>query len=77
MGIGEDYNDDIERLNNHPYLLPSQECADKVSAEDASVLAKSRTTVKIIEVVQNELPNATRKTQAAVADLLFTRMMAR
>ena len=25
MGIGEDYDDDIERLNTHPDLLPSQE----------------------------------------------------
>ena len=24
MGIGKDYCDDIERLNTHPYLLPSQ-----------------------------------------------------
>ena len=35
MGIGEDYDDDVERLNNHPDLLPSQECADNVSDEDA------------------------------------------
>ena len=25
MGIGEDYDDDIERRNTHPDLLPSQE----------------------------------------------------
>ena len=31
MGIGKDYNDDIERLNTHPDLLPSQECAENVS----------------------------------------------
>ena len=31
MGIGKDYTDDIERLNSHPDLLPSQECADNVS----------------------------------------------
>ena len=30
MGIGEDYDDDIERLNTHLELLPSQECADNV-----------------------------------------------
>ena len=35
MGIGEDYYDEIERMNTHPYLLPSQECDVKVSPEDA------------------------------------------
>ena len=38
MGIGEDYDDEIERQNTQPYLLPSQECEINVSAKDASVL---------------------------------------
>ena len=72
MGIVEDYDDDIEKLNTHLDLLPSQECMDNVSAEDASVLAKPGAIVKVFEVAQNALPNATKKTQAAVAASLFT-----
>ena len=77
IGIGDDYDDDIERLNTNPELLPSQQCADNFSAEDASVLAKAGAIVKLIEVDHNAFPNATKKTQAAVAVLLLTRMMAR
>ena len=62
MGISEDYDDGIERLDTHPDLLPSQECVDNVSAEDASVLAKSGAIVKVFEVAQNALPDATKKT---------------
>ena len=75
MGISEDYDDYIERLNTHPDLLLSQECADNVSAKDASVLAKARAIVKVLEVPQNTLPNAIKKTQAAVVALLLTRTM--
>ena len=77
MGIGEDYGDDIERLNTHPDLITSQECADNVSDEDASVLSKAGAIVKVLEVDHNTLPNATTKTQAAVAAFLFTITMAR
>ena len=75
MGIGEYYDDDIDSLNTHPDLLPSQECSDNVSAKYASVLVKVGAIVKVIEVAQNALPNATRKTQATVAALLLTRTM--
>ena len=77
LGIGEDYDDGIERLNYHPDLLPPQECADNESAKNSSLLAKSGDIVKVLKVAQNALPNATRKTQASVAALLFTRTMAR
>ena len=76
MGIGEDYDDDIEKFNNHPDLLTSQECADHVSAENTSVLVKVEDIVKVLEVSQNALPNATNKTQADVAAFLFTITMA-
>ena len=62
MGIGESYDDDIERLNNHPDLIPSQECAYNVSVKDISVLPKSGAVVKVIGVAQNAFPNATKKT---------------
>ena len=74
MGIDEDYDDGFERLNTHQNLLPSQECAYRVSDKDASVLAAI---VKVLKVSHNALPNATNKNQAPVADLLFTRTMAR
>ena len=76
MGIGEYYNGDIERLNNHPHLIPSQDCADNVSAKEASVLAKAGSVVKVLEVDQNVFPNATKKNQASGAALLLTRTMA-
>ena len=53
MGIGEDYDDDIERLNTHPDPLLLQECVDNVSAKDASVLAKARAIVKVLLVAKN------------------------
>ena len=53
MGIGEDYDDDIERPNTHPDLLPSQECADHVSVEDTSILAKAGAIVKVLLVAKN------------------------
>ena len=77
IGIGEGYDDDIDRLNTHPDLLPSQECADNVSAEETSVLEKAGYIVKVLRVAQNALPNATKKTQAAVEALLLNRIMAR
>ena len=76
MGIDEYYDDGFERLNTHQNLLPSQECAYRVSEKDASVLVKAAAIVKVLKVLQNALPNATNKNQAPVADFLFTRTMA-
>ena len=59
MGIVEDYGDDIERLNTHQGLIPSQECEDNVSAEDVSVLAKSGAIVEVLYIAQNSFPNST------------------
>ena len=50
MGIDEDYDGGFERLNTHQNLLPSQECAYRVSDKDASVLAAI---VKVLKVSQN------------------------
>ena len=75
-GIGEDYDDDIERINTHPDLLLSHECAYHVSVEDKSLLTKAGDIVKVLKVNHNKLPNTTKKTQAAVAALLFNRTMA-
>ena len=77
MVIVEEDDDDIERLNTHPNLLPSQECIDNVSAEDASVLVKVVDIVKDLEVAHNALPNATKKTQSSVAALLSPKTLAR
>ena len=77
IGIGEGYDDDIDRLNTHQDLLPSQKCANHVSDKYASVLSKPGSIVKVLEVAQNELPNATKKTQPVVAAFLFTKTMAR
>ena len=76
VSIIEDYDDDIERLNTHSDLQPSQEYEDDVSDKDPSVLAKAGDVVKFLEVTQNTLPNATRKNKAVVAALIFTTTMA-
>ena len=77
MVMGKDYDDGIDRLNTQPDMLPSQESADNVASEDASVLAKLGAIVKVLKVSHIALLNSTNKTQAVVEDLLFTRTMAR
>ena len=77
MVIDEYYDDDIERLNTHPDLIPSQEFLFIVSAEDASVLMKAGAIVKFLAVAKAAFPNATKKTQAAVAYLILNRNIAR
>ena len=52
MGIGEDYDNDIERLNTHPDVLPSHECADNFLAEDSSVLAKQEILLKFSRLLR-------------------------
>ena len=75
MGISEYCDDYIERRNNHPDLLPSQECEVNVSAKDVSVLTKAGAIVKFLAVAKSALPNATKKTQADVTALLLTKIM--
>ena len=78
MGVDENYDDDIENQNTHPYLLPqeSQECATIVSEETKKRLAKAGAFRKVMAVTIAGLPNATRKTQVAV-DALVLKTMAR
>ena len=76
MGIGEYYDDDIERWNTHPDLLHSQECAVNVSAKDISVLTRAGDISKSLAVDKAKFMNATKKTQSDVAALLPTITMA-
>ena len=76
MGISESYDDEIERLNTHPDLMPSKECNINVSAKDASVLTKECAIVKSLAFSKAAFPNSTKRTQAAVEDLIHTRTMA-
>ena len=78
MGVDENYDDDIEKQNTHPDLLPqeSQECDTTVSEETKKMLAKAGTFRKVMAVTEAGLPNATRKTQVSV-DSLVPKMMAR
>ena len=64
MGVDENYDDDIEKQNTHPDLLPqeSQECDTTVSEETKKMLAKAGAFRKVTAVTQAGLPNATRKT---------------
>ena len=79
MGVDENYDDDVEKQNTHPDLLPqeSQECATTVSEETKNMLAKAGAFRKVMAVAQAGLPNATRKTQVAVAALVIKTMAIR
>ena len=76
MGVDENYDDDVERKNTHPDLLPqeSQECATTVSEETKKMLAKAGAFRKVMAVAKAGLPNAIRKTQVAVAALVLKTM---
>ena len=43
MNISEDYDDEIERLNTHPDLLPRAEDTEKLLEENKAVLVKALT----------------------------------
>ena len=43
MNVSEDYDDDIERLNTHPDLLPPAEDTEKLLQENRAVLIKALT----------------------------------
>ena len=72
MGVDENYDDDIEKQNKHPdpLLQESKECATTVSEETKKMLAKAGAFRKVVAVTQAGIPNATRKTQVAVAVLV-------
>ena len=78
MDVDENYDDDIEKQNTHPDLLPqeSQECATTVSEETKKMLVKARAFHKVMAVTQAGLPTATRKMHVAV-DVLVLKTMAR
>ena len=76
MGVAENYDDDVERQDTHPDLLPqeAQECA--ISQETKYLLHKAGVIRTMVAASRRTLPKATRKTQVAVAALLL-RSMAR
>ena len=41
MNVSQDYDDDVERLNTHPDLLPPAEDMEKLLKEDRAVLVKA------------------------------------
>ena len=79
MGVDENYDDDVEKQNTHPDLLPqeSQECVTTVSEETKKILVKAGAFRKVMAVTQYGLPNATRKTQVAGAALVLKTMVRR
>ena len=76
MVVDDNYDGDIEEQNTHPDLLPqeSQECATTVSEETKKILDKDGAFRKVMSVTQAGIPNATRKTQVAVAALVLKTM---
>ena len=77
MGVPEDYDDDVEHQNTHVDLLPkeAQECA--ISQEAQDLLHKAGAMRTLMTSTKKSLPNATRKTQVAVAALLLQSMIKR
>ena len=76
MGADDNYDDDIEKQNTHPDLLPqeSQECDNTVSEETKKIMVKAGAFCKVMAVTQAGLSNATRKTQVAVTALVLKTM---
>ena len=79
MGVDENYDDDIEKQNTHPDLLPqeSQECANTVSEKTKTILAKVGAFHKVMSFTQSDLPSTTRKTQVSVAAQVLKTMARR
>ena len=77
MSVPENYDDDVERRNTHPDLLPkeAQECA--ISQEAQDLLHKAVALRTLVAATKKSLTNATRKTQVAVAALLLHSMTKR
>ena len=72
MGISENYDDKIERLNTPSDLQLPQDCAvPTISTKDASALTKVGTLVKALVIATMALPKSPKMTQFAVAALLI------
>ena len=74
MGVPENYDYNVERRNTHPDLLPkeAQECT--ISKEAQDLLHKAGALHTLVAATKKSLPNATRKTQVAMAALLLHSM---
>ena len=77
MGVDENYHDNLERLATHPDLLPqeTQECG--ISDENKELLHKAGAICTLMTTKKQGLSTTTRNTQAAVAALLFMKLMVR
>ena len=77
MGVDENYHDDLERLATHPDLLPqeTQECG--ISDENKELLHKAGAIRTLMAAKKQGLSTTTRNTQAAVAALIFMKLMVR
>ena len=76
MGVAENYDDDVERQDTRPDLLPqeAQECA--ISKQTKDLLHKAGAIRKMVAAARRTLPKATNQTHVAVAAVLL-RSMAR
>ena len=77
MGVSENHDNDIERQDTHPDLLPqeAQECA--ISQETKDLLHKAREIRTMVAAARRTLPKATTQTQVAVAAVLLMLMARR
>ena len=77
MGIDENYHNDLERENTHPMLLPQETQEREVSDETKEVLRKAGAICTLSAATKTGLLDTQQKMQAAVAALIFMRLMVR
>ena len=77
LGIEENYHDNLGRLATHPDLLPqeTQECG--ISDKIKELLHKAGIICTLMAAKKQGLSTTTRTMQAAVAALLFMKLMVR
>ena len=77
MGVDENYHRDLKRLATHLDLLPqkAQECG--ISDENKELLHKTGTIRTLMAAKEQGLSTSTKNTQAAVAALIFMKLMVR
>ena len=72
MGISKNYDDEVERLNTQPGLLPLKECGGPtMSPENTAILKKAGAFKKAFAIATEELPEAHKIKRYAVAALMI------
>ena len=72
MGISKNYDDEVERLNTQPGLLPLKECdSPTMSPENTAILKKAGAFKKAFAIATEALPEAPKVPRFVVAALMM------